>query len=133
MRHLSLFFLVIAFALSSCSSEEVECQEFEFALIGEWGLIETCFDIGNGVQNCEDGDLRFRFNFIDEESVLFIDGNEECMALYRIEDGLISFSGTIDGACLDRSFFFSIIDQCTVTISPLCVEGCPHTYVKLGG
>ncbi len=129
MRYL-LFLISCIILTTSCTSREFGCEATQFDLVGKWGLIESCFDIGDGIQNCTDHNGELTYEFFADGTVMIFD--RDCVSNYVLEDLFIRFSSAADNQdCIDASFFFGVIDACKATISPLCVDGCPHTYVKI--
>ncbi len=117
--------------LSACGSSEFACDETEFNIIGRWGLIESCFDIGDGTQDCTDHNRDLTYEFFDNGTVMVFN-NEGCLSNYLLDDDDLTLSSIDrDMSCIDQPFFFSVVDACTVMISPWCIEGCPMTYVKI--
>lgn len=126
MKLVSSCFMVLLCTIS-CTSDEA-CSDEEFSLIGKWGLVESCFDIGDGTQNCSDHNKEITYEFFEEGTVLIVNDLVNCQSRYELDGTFLEISD--DTGCITQSFLFDEIDACTILISPLCIEGCPHRYEK---
>jgi hypothetical protein len=126
-NYIAVIYLGLVLISSACTIDE-ECQDQEFSLLGKWGLVESCFDIGDGTKNCTGHNRESTYEFFEDGTVHIVNTNVNCISRYELEG--TSLEVTSDADCLTQSFFFNMLDVCTITISPLCIEGCPHRYEK---
>jgi len=128
----TLFFaFVIVLVGSACTSPSECIDESEFTLIGQWGLVESCFDIGDGTKICEDHNKESGYEYFDDGTVRIFNSDQNCLSEYEVMDNVISITNFDGGECLSQSFFFGVMDACSITISPFCFEGCPHRYERI--
>ena len=129
MKQILLAIVLVSIGVG-CTTDS-NCLEEEFTLVGKWGLIESCFDIGDGTKNCTDHNKESTYEFFADGTVQIDNESDRCISRYTLVESSMEFSSNDDGGCIDQSFFFTMIDACTITISPLCFEGCPQTYEKI--
>jgi len=129
MKAMLIGFLVVI-TLFGCTEEGCG-SDGDVTLIGKWGLVESCFDIGNGTRNCTDHNQEEWFEFFEDGTVRVNNENFNCISNYKVDGSILSLLSTDGEGCSEQSFFFELVDACNARISPMCIEGCPHTYVRV--
>lgn len=120
--------------MSSCSEKECCVTPPEPTMEGTWKLDKLCFS--NGASSCNeedmwDADTDQFLTFTDSEFTFDIDG-EICTGTY-VRDGETMVQATFTGGdCTneERSYILTRLTATEMIFSPLCIEGCPHLYIR---
>lgn len=136
MRVSYLIYIFIAILLTATSCDEDECcvTPPEVTLLGDWQLDKLCFS--NGASTCNEDDL---WDPDYSESVTFTadtysfdrDG-EICAGSYELTGLGFDMTADPNSSCVfeDSQYIIIELTKDKLTMSPQCIEGCPHVYVR---
>ena len=124
----------MAIAFSSCS--ETDCCVFpeETTMTGTWKLSKLCFSNGASACNEEDmwdADIEQTLTFTETEFTFDTEG-DICNGSYiRVGETNVELTSTSGSCNFDAStYILSRLSANEMIFSPLCIEGCPHLYIK---
>lgn len=133
MKHI-IIILLIGIGFSACTEQECCALPEEVSVIGTWKLSKLCFS--NGASSCNeedmwDADQDARITFTDTEFTFDTEG-VICSGTYVVSnDTNVELTAT-GGDCSfeTNSYFLGRLTATEMMFSPLCIEGCPHLYIR---
>lgn len=131
---LILTLLVIGFI--SCGDDDICCVTPPeiVTLVGDWKLDKLCFS--NGASSCNEEDL-WEPDYSEcvtftEDTFSFDRDGVMCIGNYVLTDMGFTMKAESRSECVFETIDYIIIEHTfdKLTMSPLCIEGCPHVYVR---
>lgn len=130
--------LILALGIYSCSSTECCLPvDQDNLLLGEWRLSKLCFSDGASSCNEEDmwdADFSEIVNFYADGSFSFDKDGDVCSGQFEYDGEMdIDLTATDGTNCnFDNTIFWvTRLTESEMIMSPRCIEGCPHLYVRM--
>lgn len=135
-----LIAIILPLLFVACSEQECCVLPEEPTLIGTWKLSKLCFS--NGASSCNvedmwDADTNEVLTFTEDGNFTFDIEGSICSGTYSMteQEGVVIQDVNLIATGGDCSFDETIFWLSKLTIdemilSPRCIEGCPHLYVR---